>query len=147
MIITSNKRAYYDYDILETFTAGIVLTGPEVKSVKTGLADFKGAFAGFEGGELWLKNFFIAPYPPAQRKQLHYNPHQQRKLLLQTKEIKYLAGKLKEKGLTLIPLKILNKRGLIKVELGLAKGRKKADKRELIKKREFNRRKERLLKA
>lgn len=145
MAIATNKKAYHDYEVLETLLAGLVLTGPEVKSVKNGRVDLKGSFAAVEQEEVWLKNVYIAPYSRAKNAQAGYDPYQNRKLLLQAKEIKHLIGKTALKGITLVPLKIINKGGLIKVELGLGKGKRKADKRESIKKRDFERSKDRLL--
>lgn len=124
-----------------------MLTGPEVKSVKNARVDLKGSFATLEQGEVWLKNAYIAPYSRAKNAQTNYDPYNNRKLLLTAKEIKYLIGKTAIKGITVVPLKIINKGGLIKVELGLAKGKRKADKRESIKQREFFRKKGQLLKS
>jgi SsrA-binding protein len=147
MALATNKKAYHEYKILETFVAGIVLTGAEVKSVKAGRVDLKGSFAALDHGEVWLKAAYIAPYSRAKRQQTHYDPNQDRKLLLRAKEIKSLIGKTSEKGVTLVPLKVFNKKGLIKLELGLGKGKKKADKRESIKQREFARKKSQMLKS
>jgi len=146
MSIATNKKAYHDYEILDTYTAGMVLTGAEVKSVKAGRVDLKGSFASLDHGEVWLKHAYIAPYSRAKRQQTNYDAQQDRKLLLTAKEINSLIGKTAAKGITLIPLKVFNQRGLIKLELGLGRGKKKADKRESIKKREFERRKDKLLK-
>jgi len=124
MSIATNKKAYHDYEILESITAGIVLTGPEVKAVKLGRVDLKGSFASIDKDEVWLKNAYIAPYSAARPQQPHYDPHQNRKLLLNKKEINSLIGKTAQKGITLVPLKLFNKKGLVKLELGLAKGKK-----------------------
>lgn len=139
MVISSNKKAYFDYEILESVTAGIVLTGPEVKAVKNGRVDLKGSFASVMRDEVWLKQTYIAPYDRAKHAQTGYDPYHERKLLLTRKQIATLIGKTATKGITLVPLKILNKNGLIKVELGLGKGKRKIDKRETIKKRDFER--------
>ena len=145
MSIATNKKAFHDFQISETFMAGIMLTGPEVKSVKNGRVDLKGAFASVEHGEIWLKNAYISPYARARQAQLNYDPNRSRKLLLQAREISQLIGKTSVKGITLIPLKIINKGGLIKVELGLGRGKRRQDKRETIKKRDFERNKQRLI--
>lgn len=138
-LIVKNKKAYYDFQILETWEAGLVLTGPEVKSVKQGQINLKGGFIFLDNKlNCWLNNVYIAPYKPAALNE-NYNPEQPRKLLLKKKEINYLIGKLKIKGLTAIPLKVYTKKGLIKVEIGLAKGKKKKDKRQKIKERDIER--------
>ncbi len=145
--IATNKQANFNYHILETYTAGIVLTGPEVKSVKQGKIYLKGSYISIDNEEIFLVNANIPPYPPAASFQKNYDPNQKRKLLLHKKEIKHLIGKLKEKGHTIIPTKVLNKNGLIKIEIAVAKGKKKYDKRKDIKKRDYNRKKQRLLKT
>jgi SsrA-binding protein len=149
MAITINKKAYHDYEVLKTFESGIVLTGPEVKSIKNGRVNIKGGYAYIDSKKTpWLINVHVDFYPPAITYQIQnkYEPKQNRKLLLRKKEINYLIGKLNIKGLSLIPLKIFLKNNLIKVELGLVKGKKKKDKREDIKKRETKRKIERALK-
>jgi len=144
-IIATNKKAYFDYEILETLEAGVVLSGPEVKSAKYGKINLAGSYVALDGaGTPWLINAHIAAYPPAQQVQRNYNPTQSRKLLLKKKEIINLIGKTKIKGLTLIPLKVYVKNGLIKIEIGLARGKKKWDKREAIKEREWQKRKKQL---
>lgn len=147
MAIATNKKVYHDYEIIEKFVAGLVLTGPEVKAVKNGQVNIKGSYASIAHGEVWLKQAYISAYSRARNVQAGYDPYQNRKLLLQAKEIKYLIGKTAIKGISLLPLKIINKGGLIKVELGLGRGKRKADKREAIKKRDFERRKNRLIKT
>jgi len=142
-VIALNKRAEFDYEIQEKYEAGIVLYGYEVKSVKTGHISLKGSFVTFKKTkaklpEAYLTNAHIPLYKHA-GKVIAYDPTRSRKLLLKKKEIKYLLGKRQEQGLTLIPLKIYTKRSLIKLEFGVGKGRKKYDKREVIKKREFER--------
>jgi SsrA-binding protein len=133
-IVCVNKRARYEYEILETFEAGLVLTGTEVKSLRQGQASIKEAFADVQGGEIFLVDSHIPPYAFGN---IHnHEPKRKRKLLLKGREIKRLAGKLAEKGLTLIPLRIYFRRGLAKVELGLGRGKKIRDKRETIKRRE-----------
>ena len=145
MPLAINKRARYDYTILDTFTAGIVLSGPEVKSVKAGHINLKGSFASIDHDEVWLKNAYIAPYAPAKTHQTDYDPQRPRKLLLNRREINSLIGKTAEKGVTLVPLAVLVKKRRVKVELGLGRGKQSKDKRETIKKRDFERRKQRLV--
>ncbi len=139
-----NKDASFNYHILETYTAGIVLSGAEVKSVKYGRVDLKGSYISISNGEVILKGAFIAPYPPASLQQKNYDPKQDRVLLLTKKEINHLIGKSREKGITIIPLRVLNQDGLIKVEIAVVKGKKKYDKREDIKRRDFERRKQKI---
>ncbi len=144
MVITKNKKAYHDYEVLETLSAGIALSGPEVKAVKKGNVNLKGSHVSIESGEAWIKNMHISRYLPAKTHQMNYDPGQDRKLLLKKNEINNIVGKLAIPGVTVIPLCILNRKGLIKVEVGIVKGKKKYDKRESIKKREFERRKNKL---
>ncbi|MDD5760470.1 MAG: SsrA-binding protein SmpB [Candidatus Pacebacteria bacterium] len=136
--LATNKKAYFDYEILEKFQAGIVLSGTETKAAKTGKVSLTGSFAIIKDNEALLLNCPIAPFQPKNTNP-DYNPYRTRKLLLNKKEIASLAGKIKQKNLTLIPLRMYNKGGLIKVELGLAKGKKKLDKREAINKKEIQR--------
>lgn len=139
-----NRKAYFNYEILEKLEAGLVLKGPEVKSLREGKGSIKEAFARIENGECFLHNFYIAPYPASFEKP---DPMRKKKLLLGRREIKRLGRKLEEKGLTLIPLAVyFNKRGLAKVEIALAKGKKLYDKREKIKERDIQRDMERRLK-
>ncbi len=144
-MISENKKAYFDYEILETFEAGIILFGQEVKSVKTGHISLTGSFVVIKDGGLFLINAAIPPYQPKNTPK-DYDQRRSRKLLLHKSEIKSLIGKIRQKGLTLIPLKAYTQKGKIKLQFGIAKGRKKFDKREVIKKREFEREKERILK-
>lgn len=137
-ILATNKQATFAYHILETFEAGIVLTGQEVKSIKTGKANLKGSFVVFQKDQPYLINANIPPYQPKNAPK-NYDPQRARKLLLKKKEIGYLLGKSKEKGLTLIPLKLYTKAGKIKIEIGVAKGKRKPNKKEEIKKREIER--------
>lgn len=134
-ILINNRRAKFDYAILETFEAGIVLVGKEVKSLKKKQGKLDGAYAFISGTDIFILNFYIPPYQPKNTMGV-VEPDRSRKLLLKRKEINYLTGKLKEKKLTLIPIKVYLKGGKIKLELGLAKGKSKLDKRETIKKRE-----------
>jgi SsrA-binding protein len=141
-----NKRAYFDYEFLENFEAGMVLTGQEVKSIKSGKMSLIGSYVVLKGGEIYLMNANIAPYQPHNAPQ-DYIPTRSRKLLLKKKEIQYLFGKTQERGLTLIPLRVYSNKGKIKLEFAVARGRKKADKKELIKKRETDKEIRRELKA
>lgn len=146
-IFAENKKAYYDYEILEKFEAGLVLVGQEVKSIKNGLVNIKGSYVIIDPkNEVFLIGANIPPYQPKNAPK-NYDPNRSRKLLLKKSEINYLTGKTRQKGLTLIPLKIYTKNGKIKIEFAIAKGKKKYDKRESIKKREFEREKERFLKG
>lgn len=133
-----NKKAGFDYVIIETLEAGIELRGFEVKSIKTGKAALTGSYAKLYGNELWLVSAHIPPYQEKNTPQDN-DPNRARRLLVHKKELDYLAGKLKEQGLTLVPLKMYNKNGTIKVLLGLGKSKKKGDKRETIKKRDIER--------
>ncbi len=138
MTIAKNKRAYYDYEILEKFQAGLVLNGQEVKSLRTRGISLSGTFIKIEKGEAFWVNAVIPPYQPLNVDK-NYNPQRERKLLLNKEEINYLTQKTKERGLTLVPLSVYTKARIIKLEFGLAKGKKKFDKRESIKKREVER--------
>jgi SsrA-binding protein len=144
-VLTENKKAYFNYQILEKFEAGISLIGQEVKSIKLGKVNLGGSYVVLKGKELYLIGANVPPYQPKNAPS-DYNPERSRKLLLNKSEIKSLIGKAKQKGLTLIPLKLYTKNGKIKLEFAVVKGKKEIDKREQIKKREFNRQKERLLK-
>jgi SsrA-binding protein len=138
--LTTNKQALHDYQVLEKLEAGIVLSGPEVKSVKAGQINLKGSYISVDNkSQVWLINAHIAPYRPAASVQANYDPNQNRKLLLRQKEIDYLRGKSKEKGLTILPISVYTKGSLIKLEIGVARGKKQYDKRETIKKREIDR--------
>ena len=132
-IVASNRKARHEYEILETFEAGLVLKGPEVKSVREGKVGFQDAYARLEGGEVWLHRFHISPYEQANR--FNEDPLRPRKLLLNRHEIRRLTGKVEEKGLTLVPLDIHFSRGYAKVTLALARGRKTYDKREKLKRK------------
>lgn len=145
-----NKKALYDYEILESFEAGLVLTGSEVKSLRAGNASLKGAFVTLrqEGKNpaLYLLNAHISPYKMASGV-AQSDPTRSRKLLLHAHEISSLLGKIQPKGLTLIPIKVYTRGSRIKLEFGLAKGKKKFDKRESIKKRESERQMRRMFKT
>lgn len=136
--LIQNRRAKFDYEILETYEAGIVLLGKEVKSLKNGQAKLDGSYAFISNGELMLLNMHITPYQPKNTMGLA-EPDRSRKLLLHKKEIRYLIGKLKEKKFTLVPTKVYIKQGKIKLEIGLGRGKTEIDKRETIKKREADR--------
>jgi len=144
-ILAENKKALFNYEILEKFKAGIVLKGQEVKSIKNGRISLQGAFILPKGEEFFLVGANIPPYQP-KNISTDYNPHRDRKLLLTKREIKQLIGKARQKGLTMIPLKVYTERGKIKLEFALARGKKKVDKREEIKKREVEREIKRVLK-
>ena len=143
--ITKNKKAYFDYEILEKLMAGISLIGLEVKSIKSGRVSLKSTYVVLRNEEAFLIGANIPPYQPKNTPK-DYNPERSRKLLLRKSEIKYLIGKTKQKGLTIVPLRVYSIRGKIKLELGLVKGKKKFDKREVIKKRESKREIRRVLK-
>ena len=145
-ILAINKRANYDYEILEKLEAGLVLKGYEVKSIKTGHISLKGAYVAITGGEAFLINANIPAYQPLNMPK-DYDPTQSRKILLRRSQIKSLVGRISQKGLTLTPIKVYSKGGLIKIEIGLGKGKRKIDKREAIKKREAKRKMERAMKA
>jgi SsrA-binding protein len=146
MVLIQNRDIYRSYEILERFTAGIKLYGFEVKAIFSGKGSLKGSYVSYKGKELFLKNFYLPPYQEKNTPK-DYNPLRDRKLLLHRKEINYLLNKIKQPGLTIVPLKIYNQNKLIKVEIALVKGLKKYEKREKIKKREFQRQKERALKG
>jgi SsrA-binding protein len=140
-----NRLAYFEYFIDQTYNAGIVLTGTEVKSIRGGKASFNDAYCIIHKGEAWLKNFHVSEYSHGTAN--NHEPLREKKLLLQKKEIKKIEGKLKEKGYTLIPLRLyFNEKNLAKVEIGLGKGKKLHDKRESIKQRENEREMKRWLK-
>ncbi|OGZ36600.1 MAG: SsrA-binding protein [Candidatus Portnoybacteria bacterium RIFCSPLOWO2_12_FULL_39_9] len=141
-----NPRAKYDYEILETYEAGIVLAGYEVKAVKTGHLSLKGTYVAIKNNEAFLINAHISPYQP-KNTPADYEPNRLRKLLLNKQEIKTLIGRIKQKGLTLAPLRVYTKRGMVKLEFAVGKGKRKIDKREKIKKREAERKMERALKV
>lgn len=132
-----NRRAFYDYQILEKIEAGIVLTGPEVKSVRLGQIHLEEAFCQIKDGEVWLFNAHIHPYKFAREEDV--DPRRPRKLLLHKKQILKLNQQLGSKGLTIIPLSCYTRHGKIKLEIALAKGKKKYEKKEAIKKRELER--------
>jgi SsrA-binding protein len=130
-----NKRANYDYEILEKIEGGLVLAGYEVKSIKTGLINLKGAFVTIRDNQAYLTNASIPAYQPKNTPE-SYDPERSRKVLIHKSQLKSLIGKISRKGLTLVPIKVYSSRGLIKLEFGVGKGKKKIDKRDDIKKRE-----------
>ena len=140
-----NKKAYFEYEFLDKFIAGIILTGTEIKSIRAGKANLSDAWCFFSKEELWVKNLNISAY----ERGTHYNhePLRERKLLLNKKEISKLHGKIKERGFTIIPLRLfISERGFAKLEIALAKGKKVHDKRDTIKDREARREIDRELK-
>lgn len=138
----TNPKASFDYEILETLEAGMVLFGHEVKSIKTGKASIKGSYVKILDGEPFLIGAIIAPYQPANTP-ADYDPQRTRKILLSKKQIATLAGTSQTHGLTLIPLKLYDKNGKIKLLVGIARGKKKYDKRETLKKKDIARAKQR----
>lgn len=137
-VIATNKKAYFNYEILERLEAGISLMGSEVKSIREGRISLKESHAEIKGGEVYLLNCHISPYEAANR--FNHEPLRERKLLLHRQEIKRLTGKTREKGLTLVPTKILiNDKGKVKVEISLARGKKAYQKREVIRERDRER--------
>lgn len=136
-VVARNKRARFDYELGDRFEAGLVLTGTEVKSLRLGKASLNEAYVRIKDGEGWLVSCQIQPYPFAYYD--NHEPTRPRKLLLHKREIRRLTGKVAEQGYSLIPLAIYFKQGKAKVEIALAKGRKKADKRAVIKKRDQER--------
>ncbi len=144
--IAKNRKAFHDYEILETFEAGIELTGTEVRSLRDNNAQLTDTFALVRKGEVWLNNLHIAPF--AQGNINNGDPDRRRKLLLHKKQIRYLEEKTQEKGLAVVPLKMyFNDKGLVKVEIALARGKKLYDKRNTMKERDTKREIERALKA
>lgn len=144
-ILAENKKAYHNYQILEKFEAGIALIGQEVKSIKTRGVNLLGSYVILKGDEVFWIGAKIHPYQP-KNAPADYRPQRERKLLLKKSEIKYLIGKSRQKGLTLVPLKLYTKNGKIKLEFAISKLKKKFDKREEIKKREIEREIRRALK-
>jgi len=136
-LIASNKKAYHDYFILDKMEAGIVLVGTEVKSAREGRVNLKDSYGLVRQGEIFLLNCHISPYTHGNRQ--NHEPTRARKLLLHAKEIRRLVGKAQEKGLTLVPLRVYLKRGRIKVEMGVARGKKLIDKRETERRKELDR--------
>ncbi len=135
--VVSNRRALHDYEILERFEAGIVLTGSEVKSLRGGRGSLSEAYGRVQGGEVWLEGMHIPPYEQGEKR--GYDPIRRRKLLLHRNEIGRLIGKTQERGLTLVPLRVYFSHGLAKVEVGLGRGKRQFEKRQATLKREHRR--------
>ncbi len=140
-LVATNRRARYDFQIEESFEAGIVLTGSEVKSLREGRASLNEAFARLEGEEVFLENMHIPPYEQGDKRR--YDATRPRKLLLHRGEIRRLIGKTAERGLTLVPIRLYFRNGLAKLELGLGRGKAKYEKRQALKQKEHNREMER----
>lgn len=136
-IIAENKKAHFDYELLETFEAGIELMGPEVKSIRDGHISLKESFASVKDNQIWLNNAHVSPYKPAANN--NEAPTRARRLLLKRTEIDKLIGSVQASGNTIIPVKIYLSHGIVKLEIALARGRKLHDKREVLKKRQQNR--------
>ena len=136
-IIADNRKAHHDYHLIETFEAGVALLGTEVKSIREGGVQLRDSFARIEGGEVWIYNVHIRAY--SNRGYSDHEPTRKRKLLLHRREIDRLSGKIREKGYTLVPLSLYEKKGRVKAELGLVHGKQSWDKREDSKKRESQR--------
>jgi SsrA-binding protein len=135
--VASNRRALHDYEILDRFEAGIVLTGSEVKSLRGGRGSLSEAYGRVQGGEVWLEGMHIPPYEQGEKR--GYDPIRQRKLLLHRTEIERLIGKTQERGLTLVPLRVYFSHGLAKVEVGLGRGKRQFEKRQTTLEREHRR--------
>ena len=134
--IATNRRAFFDYEILDRYEAGLVLTGTEIKSVRAGKVDIRDAYARPQNGEMWLVNGYIAPYDPAST--LNHDPRRQRKLLLHRDEIAQLSSQVAEKRLTIVALRIYIKNHVAKVELAAARGKRQYDKRRAIMDKELD---------
>lgn len=145
-LLSENRKARFDYEILDTYEAGISLTGQEVKSIKAGRANLTGSHVVIKPDGAFLLNADIPPYQP-KNAPADYDPKRTRPLLLKKEELKYLLGKTKEGGLTIVPLSLYNKGRRLKLAVGLARHKKKHDKRETIKKREFRREKGRAIRG
>jgi SsrA-binding protein len=143
--VATNRRAHHDYEILETYEAGLVLRGTEVKSLREGKASFKDSYALVQGNEVWLVGCHISPYHHGT--DANHDPERKRKLLLHRTEINRLLGKTLERGLTLIPLRLYFKHARAKLELGLARGKKLYDKRRTVREREARREMDKVARA
>jgi SsrA-binding protein len=135
--IADNRKALYDYHVLDTWEAGIVLVGTEVKAIREGGVNLRDSYARIDNGEIWLLNLHISPY--SHRGSSFHEERRQRKLLLKREEIRKLTGKVTEKGLTLVPLRMYFKNGRVKVAVALARGKQMHDKRETIRRRDVDR--------
>lgn len=134
--VATNRKAYHDYEVLDTFETGIVLTGTEIKSVRAGRVNLRDSYATVRQGEVWLINAHIAPYSHGQRQ--NHEPRRDRKLLLHRLEINRIIGKVQEKGWTMVPLRMYLKDSLAKVELAMVRGKRQYDKRAAIAKRDLD---------
>ena len=135
--IADNRKAFHDYHVLESWEAGVVLLGTEVKSIREGRVNLRDSFARIDRGEVWLMNVHISPY--SHRGSAHHDERRQRKLLMHVHEIRKLTGRVVERGLTLVPLQMYFKKGRVKVQLALVKGKQLHDKRETLRRREVDR--------
>jgi SsrA-binding protein len=135
--IANNRKAFHDFEIIDRFEAGLVLTGSEIKSIRAGRVSLRDGYASVRDGELWLANVHISPYDRASHQ--NHDPRRPRKLLMHRREINRLQGKLQEKGLTLVPLRLYLKKHVAKVELGLARGKRLYDKRAALQDKETRR--------
>ena len=135
--IAENRKAFHDFHILETFEAGVALLGTEVKAIREGRVNLRDSYGRVEGGEVFVMNIHISPY--SHRGYSDHEPLRRRKLLLHKQEIRKLVGKTTERGMTLVPLRLYFRNGLVKMAIGLAKGKKEYDRRETIKRRETDR--------
>ncbi len=136
-VVATNKQAYHNYNIVDTYEAGLVLQGSEVKSIREGQVNLKDSFVRVDNGEAYVLNMYVAPYKPASK--LQHEPYRKRKLLLHKREILKLMGKVQEKGYTIVPTKLYFKNGKAKLEIALAKGKAKHEKRQAIKERDLKR--------
>lgn len=143
-VLVDNRKAWHDYEIIESLEAGLVLTGTEIKALRGGKGNLRDTYARVDDGEVWIHNMHISPYEQGNRENV--DPLRPRKALLHREEIRRLLGKTREKGLTLIPLKVYLSSGRAKIELGLARGKREYDKRDAITERETARERERALK-
>lgn len=144
-IVARNRKALHEYEIIETWEAGLVLTGPEVKSIRAGKVSLAEAFARVENNQVWIHGMHISPYDPASR--WNVDPVRSRKLLLNSREIRRMIGATQEKGTTLVPLDLYFRRGYARITLALGRGKKLFDKREALKKRDAAREVERATKG
>jgi SsrA-binding protein len=136
-LIADNRKAYHDYHVLDSWEAGVALLGTEVKAIREGSVNLRDSYARLENGEVWLMNLHISPY--SHTGYAHHDERRQRKLLLHRHEIEKLSGRVVEKGLTLVPLRMYLNKGRVKVALALVKGKQAHDKRETIRRREVDR--------
>lgn len=140
-LVSANRKAYYDYEVLDSLEVGIVLTGTEIKSIREGRVNLQDSYARIDKGEVWLSHVHISPY--AQGNRNNHEPMRQRKLLLHHGQIMDLLARTKEKGFSLVPLRLYLKQGRAKLQLGLVRGKKQYDKRETLRQREDDREMER----